>query len=98
MANELTSAQSDTLNLIASLLIRCFWISVIIVLYWFVMLVAFDDFAYSMQSIWFDLSREQFAQTGYWFLALGKIVVTLFFLVPYLAIKHRLRSTPKSTS
>ncbi len=91
MANELTPAQSDTLNLIASLLIRCFWISVIIVLYWFVMLVAFDDFVYSMQSILFDVSREQFAQAGYWFIALSKIVVTFFFLVPYLAIKHRIR-------
>ena len=66
------------------------WSSVInigLLLWWFVMICFAHDLVYRIHSKWFKLSVEQFDAIHYAGLALFKIAVFLFNIVPYLALR-----------
>ena len=49
------------------------------------------DWAYSIHSRWFDITRHEFTLMYYRVMASMKIATFLFFLFPYIAIKLILR-------
>ena len=79
--------QNNLLDAAAGICIRCFLHSVVLLLFWFVFYLAAGDWAYSIHSKWFELSHHHFELMNYYAMAFAKIIVFLFFLVPYLSIK-----------
>ncbi len=75
-----------TFETIRAVLAWCTTINLIILLVWFVFYAFARDWAYRLHSKWFKLSEDQFAAIHYCGIALFKIGVILFNLVPYLAM------------
>jgi hypothetical protein len=61
-------------------------LSVLLLLLWFAGYLAMADFAYSIHSKWFNLTRHEFEMMNYFGMALVKMIAVMFFGVPYLAI------------
>jgi hypothetical protein len=83
--------QNNLLDAVAGIFIRCFFLSVGILLFWFVFYLLAGNWAYSIHSKWFELSRHEFDLMWYYGMAFFKLCAFLFFLFPYLAIKLVLR-------
>lgn len=77
----------QTLEIIGKVLIRAFWIGVGLMTLSTVLAMAMDDWAYKIHSKLFDLTRHEFDLMIYGWLGLLKMGVTLFFLIPYLAMR-----------
>jgi hypothetical protein len=82
---------------IASIFLRCFFLSVALLLLWFVFYFMAGDWAYSIHSRWFGLSRRDFGLIHYYGMAVTKTCAILFFLFPYLSIKLVLRKKERNT-
>ena len=92
--------QDESKNLlqgVAGILLRCFFLSLALLLLWFVFYLVAGDWAYSIHSRWFELSRRDFGLINYYGMALTKIWAILFFLFPYLSIKLVLRQKERNT-
>ena len=83
--------QIDFFNAVAAVLIRCFLLAFCLLLFSFVFYLLAADWAYSVHSKWFDLTRQEFDLMYYYVLAFMKIAAFLFFLIPYIAIKLTIR-------
>ena len=79
--------QNNLLNAVAGICIRCFLLSVVLLLFWFVFFLKAGDWAYSIHSKWFELPRHHFDLMNYYAMTFVKIISWLFFLLPYIAIK-----------
>ena len=66
------------------------WCTVInggLLVLWTVILTVSPDFVYRTQRRWFPLSRETFSVVIYAFLGLFKILVLVFNVIPYVAMR-----------
>ena len=75
----------------AGICLRCFVLAVCLLLFSFVFYLLAADWAYSIHSGWFDITRHEFTLMYYYVMAFMKIASFLFFLLPYIAIKLILR-------
>lgn len=57
-----------------------------IVLLWFSMFMMAHDWMYQMHGRWFRISREQFDAVHYAVMAIYKVGILLFNVVPYVAL------------
>ncbi len=65
------------------------WCTIInagILILWSLFFLCAPDFVYRTHSRWFPISRETFDVVIYSFLGLFKVLVTVFNLVPYVAL------------
>ena len=83
--------QINCLDAVAGVCLRCFVLAVCLLLLWFVFFLVGADWAYSIHSRWFDISRHEFTLMYYYVMAFFKMASFLFFLIPYIAIKLILR-------
>jgi heme/copper-type cytochrome/quinol oxidase subunit 2 len=83
--------QNNLLEAVAGVFLRCFVLAVCLLLLWFVFYLLAGDWAYSIHSRWFELTRHEFTLMYYYLMAFIKIVTFLFFLFPYIFIKLILR-------
>jgi hypothetical protein len=65
----------------------CTLINFGLLLWWFLFLVLAHDWTYRFHGKWFSLSKEQFDSMHYGGMAIFKMGVLLFNLVPYLALR-----------
>ncbi len=72
---------------IASVLIRCFWIGVAVLVIWTSAMLLAGESISLLQSQWFDITPQQASAIIYAGLAFFKLGVVGLFLVPYLAIR-----------
>lgn len=86
--HERVDAFFDTL---AKVLIRSFWMGVAVLLLWFVVFLLAADWVYAMHSRWFDITERDIHIMSYYGMALVKMVIFVFFLLPYLSIRLVLR-------
>jgi hypothetical protein len=66
------------------------WCTVInygVLLVWFLVFMLAHDWLYGLHGLWFHLSMEQFDALHYGGMALYKIGIPLFNLVPYIALR-----------
>jgi hypothetical protein len=70
-----------------SLLGWCTLINWILLLMWWGIFVVAGDWVYRMHGKWFDLSRTTFDATHYAGMAFYKMLIFMFNLVPYLALR-----------
>lgn len=83
--------QNELLAKVADIFLWCFFLSVILLLFWFVFYLVSGYWVYRLHSNWFEISKHEYDLINYSGMALVKINVILFFLFPYLAIKLVLR-------
>ncbi len=83
--------QNNLLEAAAGVCLRCFVLAFCLLLLSFVFYLLAADWAYSIHSRWFDITRLQFTLMYYYVMAFMKIASFLFFLFPYIAIKLILR-------
>ncbi len=83
--------QNNLLEAAAGICLRCFVLAFCLLLFSFVFYLLAADWAYSMHSKWFDISRHEFDLMYYYVMAFFKMAGFLFFLFPYIAIKLILR-------
>jgi len=83
--------QNNLLDAVTGVLLRCFVLAFCLLLFSFVFYLLAADWAYSIHSRWFELSRHDFDLMYYYVMAFTKIVSFLFFLIPYVSIKLILR-------
>jgi hypothetical protein len=97
MSHALSEEVIQILNAIAGILLRCFIITVVASLFVWTMVLIIGDSFYSIHSSFFDISRKNYDQFLLYSLMLIKVLNILFFLFPFLAIKHFLRDKNKTT-
>lgn len=67
-------------------LMWCTIINVGLLAFWTLMLLAAPQLVYNTQRKWFPLSQDRFQLFMYGFLAMFKILVVIFNLVPFIAL------------
>ena len=77
----------ETLDIIAAVLGRCVIMCVVILLFWFAAIMLAGDLAYKAHSSMVHLSRETFNAIQYAGAMTFKAIVSIFFVIPYIAIK-----------
>lgn len=65
----------------------CTFISVGLLIFWTVIMIAMPDLVYRMHSKMFPMARETFNVVIYSFLGLFKIFVIVFNIIPYVALR-----------
>jgi hypothetical protein len=83
--------QNNLLDAVAGICLRCFVLAFCLMLFSFAFYLLAADWAYSIHSSWFDITRLQFTLMYYGLMAFMKIAAFLFFLFPYISIKLILR-------
>jgi hypothetical protein len=88
--NESLSFISD-LEVLSSILIRCFVIGAIFMMLWFIFFLLGGDLGYTIHAKWFQISRHEYDLLNYYGMAFVKGFIFLLFLLPYIAIRMVLR-------
>jgi hypothetical protein len=83
--------QSLLLNSLAAILIRCFFLTIGLLLVWFVFFRLAGDAGYYLHSRWFEIDGRDYDLLFYYGMASLKIIAFVFFLFPYIAIRLVLR-------
>lgn len=81
------SDSQQNLDAVAGILIRCFLGGMALLMLWFAGFAAAGDSIYQVHSRWFQIPRQTFDAIHYAGMALTKITIILFFLLPWIAIK-----------
>jgi len=76
-----------TIETIRAVLGWCSIINMGLLLWWFFAIVVLHDWVYKVHSKWFKLSIEKFDEIHYTGIAFFKIVVFVFNIVPYFALR-----------
>jgi hypothetical protein len=85
---EMTNDElNNLLEATAGVLLRCFLLSVLVLLIWFFFTVAAADWIYNIHSRWFQIDRSRFDVIWYCGMGIVKLIAFIFFLLPYISIK-----------
>lgn len=76
-----------TVETLRALLGWCSLINIAIMIFWFLMLVSARDWAYRLHEKFFRISRETFTAVQYAGGLFYKLIVFVFFVIPYLALR-----------
>jgi len=74
------------IDTVREVLFWCFIINFGLLLWWFLFIIFARDWTYRLHSKWFKLSIEQFDAIHYAGIALFKLSIFSFYLVPYFAL------------
>ena len=86
-----TEERHVSLDDLAGILIRCFFLTMALLLVWFVFFLMAGDVGFYLHSRWFDINWYAYNLLFYYGMALLKIIAFVFFLFPYIAIRLVLR-------
>lgn len=76
-----------TVELIRDFLLWCTVINLGLLLWWFLFFTLAHDWTYRLHSRWFDLPAQRFDAIHYTGMAILKIGILFFNLVPYIALR-----------
>jgi len=77
----------SVLDAVGAILIRSFILGIVFLVVWFLFMVLVGDLAYTIHSIWFDMSKQQFDLLWYGGMGLAKMFLFFCLLIPYIGIK-----------
>ncbi len=77
----------DLLDAVAKILLRCWVFGFILLLFWFGAVTLAGDLVYSVHGDMFDLARPQLNVIHYCGMMLTKLVVGVFFFIPWVSIR-----------
>ena len=92
MNQALNKETMQIFDAIAGILLRCFLITVISSLFVWAMVGLLGDLFYQINTFWFDITRKEYDTYVLYSLTFMKVLNVVFFLFPFLAIKHFLRN------
>ena len=72
---------------ILQLLGWCSIVHIVILLLWVLMFRFAHNWVYNLHNKWVEISEENFNQTHYALMGFYKLIVIVFFLVPYLVLR-----------
>ncbi len=75
------------INLLARFFAWCTIINAGLLIFSFLLFLVAGDFIYKLHSRWFSMPRETFNVTYYAFIGIYKLMVFVFNLVPWIALK-----------
>jgi len=78
---------NDLLDAVARVLLRCVVFGLVLLLFWFGAVVLAGDLVYDVHGTMFDLSSHELQVIHYCGMGLVKLVVGLFFLIPWVSIR-----------
>jgi len=91
-----TSSDIESVMIVVSkTLLWCFVLGFLSMLLWFGFFLLGGDFAYDIHSKMFDITEHEFEMMNYFGMAGLKIIVWMFFGVPYIATRLVLRGMRK---
>lgn len=96
MSNSFNGA--ITLDYVAEILIRCFWYSIALLILSLLVFLVAGDAAFRIHSVMFGITKHEFALMYYYGMAFLKIIIFIFFLIPYVAIRVVLKKHRKDDS
>jgi hypothetical protein len=76
-----------TIEIVRDALLWCFIINMGLLLWWFVLFTFAHDWVYRFHGKWFKLSEDRFDTINYAGMALFKILIFVFNLIPYIALR-----------
>jgi nitrate reductase gamma subunit len=82
---------NEILEVIGQVLIRCFVMGVLVLLFWFGALTLAGDLAYSVHANFVPITQQQFYVIHYVGGLMTKAAVFFLFLFPYIAIRLVIR-------
>jgi len=82
-----TNKDDNCCEIVARVLIRCFFAGAIFLLIWFLLFLSAHDWIYGIHSRWFDITKQQFGMVHYFGMAMTKIFILLAFLMPYIFLR-----------
>jgi len=85
---RLSDETNEFLNVLAKILFQCFVFNIALLLLWVYLIIFFGDFVFSWHARFFEISREQFYAAHYTAMAVYKIMIFGFLLLPLVAIKQ----------
>jgi hypothetical protein len=80
------------LEVVSSVLARCFIFALLAQLFSFLVALLMDDTIYRIYTMMFEITRSEFDLFLLYTYAFIKVLNVVFFLIPWLAIKHLLSS------
>jgi len=83
---------SNLLDAVAKVLLRCFVLGYLFLLLWFGGYLVAGDFIYRLNSRLFGVTQHEMNLMHFFGMALVKLILFVFFLFPYVAIRLVLRS------
>ncbi len=89
--NNKEAFSAENLDTLARVLVRCFIGGIILLAIWFVSFTVAGDWVYGLHSRWFFIPRESFDAIHYSGMAFTKILLMLFFFIPYIVIRLLLK-------
>ena len=95
MDQELNKKFNQTADRVAGILIRCFLIGAGILLAWFGWFLTVGEVGYQFHSKWIGFSKVHFDLINYCGMAVFKLMLFTFFLIPYISIRLVLRNALK---
>ena len=76
-----------TLEIIRDFLAWCSVMNIILLLLWFIIFALARDWIYRLHSKWYKLSQDAFNTIHYCGIAFFKMLIFVFNIVPYLALR-----------
>ena len=80
------------MDMLSKVLIRCFFMGLIILLFWGLLILLGGETVCRYHTSIFKMSPDQFYAINYWGIALTKVLVFLFFFLPYVSIRLVLKN------
>ena len=96
MLHPLSQETIQIFDAIAAILLRCFVITILALLFVWILIVFQGDYFYHIQTLFVSVSRQDFDLFILYLLTFMKVLNVVFFLFPFIAIKHFLHSQVKS--
>jgi hypothetical protein len=87
--------QNNLFETVEAILLRCFFLSLVLICIWFGFYLFSSNAGYAFHSIFFACNQHDYDAINYFGIAFAKISAILFFLIPYLSIKWALRTRRK---
>ena len=82
---------TEWLDVVAKILLRCWIFGFLLLMFWFGAVMLAGDFVYAVHGGMFDLGLHELTVIHYCGMMLTKLVVGLFFFIPWVSIKLVLR-------
>ena len=76
-----------SIEILSRFLLWCALLNYALLIVWFLAFLVMRDFVYRMHNKFFRISVEQFSATNYAGIAFYKILILVFNLLPYIALK-----------
>ncbi len=86
-----SNSANEMLEVIGQVLIKCFIMGVLVLLYWWGALALMGDFVYSVHTKIAPMTRQQFDVIHYAGMLMTKATIFVLFLFPYIAIRLVIR-------